>query len=45
LQKLFGEYFFVEMDEKSLAKAIETNFVRNDAIKSDEDICALIAKE
>ena len=45
LTKLGGQYFFEEMSAAELRKNLETCYVRNDSIKTDEDICAFIARE
>ena len=45
LKKFLGEYFFVKMTPAQLEKAKQECFIRNDAIKSDEDIADFSAKE
>lgn len=45
LKKFCSEYFFSEMEPNQLQQAISECYIRNDTIKSNEDICAFVAKE
>ena len=45
LRKMGGQYFFEEIGGAELQKNLATCFVRNDSIKTDEDISTFIARE
>ena len=38
LVKFFGEYFFVPLKGEALERAIDRAYVRNDSVKSDEQL-------
>jgi len=45
LTKFGGEYFFEALNKPDLDKAIEERFVKNDTLKTDDDIAQFLAKE
>lgn len=45
LKKFCSDYFFTPLPPKKLESAISTCFIRNDVIKTNQDICDFVAKE